>query len=394
MKGSGGSEIRSVWWATLSGLCAILVGIGLSRFAYTPLLPALITAGWFTPAQAAYLGAANLAGYLVGALLAERITALAPAAVLLRGMMLAAALSFVACAHPLSFAWFFAWRFAAGFAGGILMVLAAPTVLRHVAAARRGLVGGVIFMGVGIGIVLSGTAVPLLLRLGLAQAWYGLGAISLLLTVIAWGGWPREPARPADFPAPPDLPPSDAGLRLRALLLEYGLSAVGLLPHMLFLVDFIARALGRGIDAGAWHWVLFGVGAIVGPVVFGAIGDRIGFKLSLRLAYVAQAAAVALIALSAHPASLLVSSVVIGAFVPGITVLTLGRLHDLIHDPDGRQRAWAWFTIAFAIGQAAAAYGFSWIFAQTGGDYVVLFALAAGAMLVALAIDLLAGRRA
>ncbi len=33
------------WRATLAGLCATLVGIGLARFAYTPLLPALITEG-------------------------------------------------------------------------------------------------------------------------------------------------------------------------------------------------------------------------------------------------------------------------------------------------------------------------------------------------------------
>ena len=54
---------------TLAGLCAVLVGIGLARFAYTPLIPALIAAQWFTAAEAAYLGAANLAGYLAGALL-------------------------------------------------------------------------------------------------------------------------------------------------------------------------------------------------------------------------------------------------------------------------------------------------------------------------------------
>ena len=51
----------------LFGLYFSLVGIGLARFAYTPLIPALISAGWFSPSQAAYLGAANFAGYLAGA---------------------------------------------------------------------------------------------------------------------------------------------------------------------------------------------------------------------------------------------------------------------------------------------------------------------------------------
>ena len=45
------------WRATLAGLGASFVGIGLARFAYTPLIPALIAARWFTPSEAAYLGA-------------------------------------------------------------------------------------------------------------------------------------------------------------------------------------------------------------------------------------------------------------------------------------------------------------------------------------------------
>src|SRR5918993_1356796 len=104
------------WRGTLAALCAILVGIGLARFAYTPLIPALVEAAWFTPAQAAYLGAANLAGYLAGALLGRAMAARIPVPILLRAMMLAAAISFFACAYPLPFAWFFLWRFASGVA--------------------------------------------------------------------------------------------------------------------------------------------------------------------------------------------------------------------------------------------------------------------------------------
>lgn len=52
-----------------AGLCASLVGLGLARFAYTPLIPAIIAAKWFSPSDVVYLGAANLAGYLAGALL-------------------------------------------------------------------------------------------------------------------------------------------------------------------------------------------------------------------------------------------------------------------------------------------------------------------------------------
>lgn len=57
------------WRGAIAALCALLVGIGLARFAYTPLLPALVDGNWVAASQAAYLGAANLAGYLAGAVL-------------------------------------------------------------------------------------------------------------------------------------------------------------------------------------------------------------------------------------------------------------------------------------------------------------------------------------
>ena len=58
----------------LAGGIATLLGIGMARFAYTPLIPALVDAGWFSTHDAAYLGAINLLGYLLGAALAHRAT--------------------------------------------------------------------------------------------------------------------------------------------------------------------------------------------------------------------------------------------------------------------------------------------------------------------------------
>src|SRR5947208_13766291 len=94
------------WRATLSGTCASLVGIGLARFAYTPLLPAIIDAHWFSPSSSTYLGAANLAGYLGGALLARPLALRIPTPIVLRGMMLLATAAFFACAFRSPFAWF------------------------------------------------------------------------------------------------------------------------------------------------------------------------------------------------------------------------------------------------------------------------------------------------
>jgi predicted MFS family arabinose efflux permease len=379
------AEDIASWRPVLAGLCATLVGIGLARFAYTPLIPALIAAHWFSPSAAVYLGAANLAGYLAGALLARPIAASAGAAATLRGMMVAASAAFFACAFPLSFGWFFVWRFASGVAGGALMALAAPAVIRHVEPSRRGLASGAIFTGVGLGIAASGTLVPLLMRAGLAQTWFGLGAVALLLTAISWGGWPREQLPEIHGRRARPTPRSD----LIALYVEYGLNAVGLVPHMIFLVDFVARGIGRGLVTGAQYWVLFGIGAMLGPLASGRAADRIGFASALRCAFALQAGFVALLVFSASPVSLSISSIVVGAMVPGVVPLVLGRVHELIpHDADQQRKAWGLCTTAFALGQAAAAYGFSYIFAHTGGTYRVLFALGAAALATAFVIDL------
>ncbi len=377
------------WRATLAGLCATLVGIGLARFAYTPLIPALIEARWFSPADVVYLGAANLAGYLAGALCARPMAARVPAPTVLRAMMLLACACAFACAMPLSVLWFFVWRFASGISGGVLMVLAASTVMPHVPPSRQGLAGGVIFTGVGLGIVLSGTLVPLLLEFGLVETWLALGALSLLLTLVSWSGWPSAPPVTAAPAAQPRWKPSRL---LKALYVEYALVAAGLVPHMVFLVDYVVRGLGQSLEAGAVFWVLFGLGAMVGPVLAGHIGDRIGFGLALRWSFLVQAAAVGWLAFAGDSVALIVSSFVIGAFVPGVVPLVLGRVRELTPPGGAQTAAWSLATAAFALGQAGAAYGFSFLFAVTGG-HLLLFQLATGTFLLALAIDLVVTRR-
>jgi predicted MFS family arabinose efflux permease len=87
-------------------------------------------------------------------------------------------------------------------------------------------------------------------------------------------------------------------------------------------------------------------------------------------------------------AALALSSLVIGAFVPGVVPLVLGRTQELL-PPEGpaRQIAWTWCTTAFAVGQAAGAYGLSFLFASAP-SYTLLFAIGASLVAAALVLDL------
>ena len=149
---------------SIAGLCATFVGNGIGRFAFIALMPALIQAGWFSKADASYLGVATLVGYVAGAALSNSLASRFSSAWLLRASMLVCSLSFIACAiEGAGLPWYYLWRTAAGVCGAILMVLPAPVVLPRHAASIRARTSGVVFSGIGLGAAASGFLVPFLI---------------------------------------------------------------------------------------------------------------------------------------------------------------------------------------------------------------------------------------
>jgi len=393
-----------VWRYIFAGLCASLESVGLARFAFTPLIPELIHAGWFAQSAVVYLGAANLAGYVVGALVGRPIAARMANEHVLRLMMVLIAAAFFGCAVPLSFAWYFGWRFLSGIAGGVVMVLVAGTILPHVPAARKGAAGGAIFLGLGLGIAGSGTIIPLLLELGLAQTWIGLGVLSLVLTAVSWFAWPAS--APAGLPAlAPVQAVAPASARVlpispqpfshdvRLLYVQYILLAGAALPHMVFLVDFIARGLGQGAYVGSVFWAVYGLGAIAGPPLYGYLADRLGPRVTIRIVTVAIILDLLGFYVLDNLVALGVLTVIVGTFAPGIVPLVLARAHELVPHGAARQSlVWTRLSVMSASGLAISAYGFSALFNASGGHHRVLFLVAALMMLTVLLLEA-AGKR-
>jgi MFS family permease len=379
--------------AAARGLCALLVGIGLGRFGYPPLIPLLVREGWFTAGQADYLGAFNLAGYVAGSAASGIFAHRMRVSTVVRMAMLTVASGFIACAWPLGFPWFVFWRLSAGIAGGVLMVIGAPSVLASIPVAIRGRIGGIVFTGIGAGVALSGTIVPLFAGWGPHGAWLSLGGLSGLLTILGWRGWSTEHPASAAKTQPP-APPGNSKLTwlLFWLLAAYVTNAIGFVPHTVFWVDYIARGLNRGIATGNHYWALLGISAACGPLASGWLADRIGFSRSLRASLFAKAIGVALPLFSSSPVALALSSIGVGSMAIGIVSLAAGRVAELV--PASRQKqVWSWMTAAFAIAHAATAFILSAIFSNTG-SYRILFVIGSVALLIGCVFDFVSSRSA
>ncbi len=67
--------------------------------------------------------------------------------------------------------------------------------------------------------------------------------------------------------------------------------AVGLVPPMLFLVDFVSRGIGAGANEASIVWIVYGIGSMCGPPAYGWLTDRLGATSAIRWTLGLQAAA-------------------------------------------------------------------------------------------------------
>lgn len=376
---------RSATRLGLAGGIATLLGIGMARFAYTPLIPALVEAGWFSTHAANYLGAVNLLGYLFGAALAHRATLIFGARAVLGVCLAVTVASFYACALNLpgdwGLYWYGFWRLACGVTGAMLVVVGAPAALSRVTVAQRARTGALVFTGIGIGVMASGTLVPWLAGFGVAATWLALALVATGLALWSWWAvWtalaplPKSAHHDETHTALPMLP-------IMLVIVAYGLDAIGFVPHTLFWVDYIARELGQGLTTGSLYWVTFGLGAVCGPLVAGAMAAKMNFRPALTAGLAIKTVAVALPLFWVHPLALGLSSFFVGMLIPGTVTLTSGSIAAL-STPERQQQLWGWATLSFALAQAIGAYGMSGAYEHMA-SYRPLFAVAAVSLVLA-----------
>jgi len=145
-------------------------------------------------------------------------------------------------------------------------------------------------------------------------------------------------------------------------VIAYGCDGAGFVPHTIFWVDYVARALGLGPVWGSVSWVGFGLGAMVGPVAVGSLADRLGLGRTVVLAFLVKGLAIALAIVTANPLALTLSAFLVGALSPGMASLISARLHELV-DPRAHGKAWGLATLSFSAAQALGGIGMSSAFA-------------------------------
>ncbi len=360
----------------LGGGAGMFVGMGLGRFSYTAMVPALVESGALTAVEAGHVGMLNLFGFMAGAALSARLLAVASARGVLGMAIGVATLALAASAVPGGFAWLGFWRGLVGVATGTIMVLALALITATAPEQKRPVAASFVFAGVGLGVLTSGTLVPVLLDYGLAAAWAGLAVAALFGVGIALWGWGAAPELRAPKRVDDATPIGWRGLA--GLLVAHALFSLGIVPHSLYWVDYIARGLGQGIAVGGLHWSLVGVFSVLGPWMAAWLASRFGAAMALVIGFVALGVGIGGPAVWSSLAILIASSALFGA-QPGMSSLMAVRAREL-GSPQAMPRVMRAMILANSCGSVVGGIAVPALYGATE-SHAAVFALGGAAML-------------
>jgi predicted MFS family arabinose efflux permease len=365
----------------LGGLAALAAAMGIGRFVYTPILPAMLEGTGLGTAEGGVIASANFLGYLAGALIAA-LPGLpgGPRAWLLGGLA-GSALTTAAMALPDSLASFLVLRFLGGVASAFVLVCASTLVLGRLAELGRSSLSALHFGGVGVGIALSAALVALAREAGAdwRDLWFLSGAAAALAVPTVLLAVPG--AAPADA-APPAADRGGAApgpTRFPSLVIAYGLFGFGYIITATFMVAIVREAPATAALEPV-IWAAVGLAGIPSVAFWGLIGRRLGLRRTYALACLVEAAGILASVLWTGPAGALVAAVLMGGTFMGITALGLMAARQAA--PANPQRVLALMTAAFGLGQIIGP-SFAGLLHEALGSFLVPSLTAAGALVVA-----------
>ena len=395
------STVPGPWPIAFAGMVSLAVAMGIGRFAFTPLLPLMLKDGVIDLPRASWLASANYLGYFVGALLCTlqpwiwarfRFLPLLAFSSLVRAGLL------TTCVLTLAMAWQFqpAWpwlRFAAGVTSAVVFVFTSGWCLSQLA--RRGVpeMGGVIYMGPGAGIVVSGLFASGMVawHWTAARGWMIFGVLAFVLTAVVWkvlsGGEDHLAARGAPLAGATLLVPVAQGrAEMPLLTFAYGLAGFGYIITATFL-PVIARAALPGSGWLDLFWPIFGVGIMTGALLATRIPGSFDRRRLLAACYFLQALGIATSLLNPSLAGFAVGSLLLGLPFTAITFFAMQEVRRL--RPSTAASFIGLLTATYGVGQILGPPLVALLLRHTrsaGQGFTLSLAIAASSLLVGAAL--------
>jgi predicted MFS family arabinose efflux permease len=368
------------------------IALGLARFAYALLLPAMkLDLGW-SFAQAGAMNTANALGYLLGALAFPRLARRWSAGTLFAAgcastALLMAGSGLLADTHSL-----LALRVITGATSAAIFIGGGVLAARLASASPRdaGLILGLYYGGTGWGIVASSVLVPLTIfnvPHGWQFAWFALALACAVFAAVAIGAARRiegMQSKAASAAQPSSVADAPRWPRFSAALTGYGLFGVGYIGYMTFIVALLRNA-GMSAVVVTSFYLLLGMATVVSARIWCALLDRMRGGQALAVLNVLLAIATLLPALFTQPWVAFASGVLFGAtFLSAVASTTAFVRHNLpaSHWAKGISA----FTIVFAFGQIVGPMVIGWVSDGAGlarGLVYSALLLALGAVLAA-----------
>lgn len=243
---------------------ALMMAMGIGRFALTPQMPHLLSEGQIDLTAAGLIAAANYLGYLLGAV--DAMFAHRPQQVQRRlhgGLWLCVLLT-LASFWANGFWSHLLLRFGTGVASAWVLVMITSLSQPLAAAAGRPRLGALVFAGPGLGIFLTGllALVSHLLQQTSATLWLIYAAAALVMMLGVWRLLPQAVA--AKTVAVEAASSSNRGIGRLAVI--YALYGIGYIIPATFLAQ-MANAQFHGQWQADLFWPCFGLGAALGVLL-------------------------------------------------------------------------------------------------------------------------------
>jgi MFS family permease len=314
------------------GILLLVVAMGISRFAFTPILPFMRRDVGFSLEVAGFLASSNYIGYFIGALWAGFIYRQRKN-VLLASVVINV-LSVVLMGLIEVYSVWLVLRLIAGITGGIIFVLTSSIIMDYLAKHSLSRWSGYVFSGIGLGIAISGLCVPALeIRFAWQGTWLGLGILSAIFLFITYYLW-RSLAVQDITKVTKTLDTKMTKGFMPWLILSYGLEGLGYIITGTFLVDIIHNI--PSLQAySSYSWVIVGLAAIPSAPVWTILLEKFSAIKILFVAYILQVVGILLPVFAQTVWSVLLASFLFGLTFVGIVTLTTSYARQLFPTQSG-----------------------------------------------------------